>query len=137
MKTVNEYRVRPVIRWNLTHWHQTTDDAGSSGGVRSLGEFESERQAEEARSMYEKANRTIRYSRIVAVEPTHNSLRGVTYYAAPGRVFRAYDQGALGLESVTAVEYREPGNPDDDSGRMFTLERRAYGQVWAEIEVRL
>lgn len=135
MRTINEYRVRPVVRWNLTHWHETTDEAGRSGGVRSLGEFESEKQAEEARSMYERANRTIWHTRIVPVEP-----KPATYglvYAAPGRVLRAYDQGALGLESVVAVEYRESGNPDDDSGRLFTLERKAYGQVWAEIEVRL
>jgi hypothetical protein len=41
---VNEFRVRPVTRFNLTHY--CTDGPGT-GSVRSMGEFDTVEQAEE------------------------------------------------------------------------------------------
>lgn len=43
MKMINEFRVRPATRYNLTHYH--SDDKGSA--CRSLGEFDTIAQAEE------------------------------------------------------------------------------------------
>lgn len=37
MSEVNEYRVRPVQRFVLTHYHESA--AGRIGGVRTIGEF--------------------------------------------------------------------------------------------------
>ena len=44
---VNEFRVRPVVRYNLTRYHSTFDsDDRFSGGSESLGEFASLEAAE-------------------------------------------------------------------------------------------
>jgi hypothetical protein len=43
MTATSEFRVRPVTRFNLTHFQSE----GASSGVRSLGEFGSIEQAEE------------------------------------------------------------------------------------------
>lgn len=52
MHIENEYRVRPVVRFNLTHYHAD----GRSAGVRSLGEFDSLAPAEEVgRAMHAQA----------------------------------------------------------------------------------
>ena len=44
---VNEFRVRPVVRYNLTRYHSTQDgESRFSGGCESLGEFASLEAAE-------------------------------------------------------------------------------------------
>lgn len=42
---VIEYRVRPVVKYQVTRWHQN----GNSAGCESCGEFSNETQAETAR----------------------------------------------------------------------------------------
>lgn len=43
MTAINEFRVRPVARYQLTHFHAS----GKSQGVRTVGEFDSVESAEE------------------------------------------------------------------------------------------
>ncbi|HEY5850874.1 MAG TPA: hypothetical protein VIT62_08945 [Lysobacter sp.] len=42
-----EYRVRPVVRYVVTRWHQELDDRGCSGaGCETVGEYPNEEVAE-------------------------------------------------------------------------------------------
>ena len=46
METV-EYRVRPVVRYLVTRWHDGRDDNGTTwGGCDTVGEYDSEQAAE-------------------------------------------------------------------------------------------
>ena len=99
MKTINEYRVRPVVRWNLTHYHQTVGENTAGAGVRSLGEFASEQQAEELKAILENAAAPKQYA-LVSLE-----------FDAPATVYYADSEPDAGrlrekLQAETGKDFR-------------------------------
>lgn len=55
MIETNEYRVRPVVRYVVTHYHSysTEDGKGGGGGSEVVGEFDNEAQAEKVKAALE------------------------------------------------------------------------------------
>lgn len=63
-----EYRVRPVVRYVVTRWHQELDDRGCSGaGCETVGEFPNEEAAECVRNALEAGAKLISASSQYAV----------------------------------------------------------------------
>ena len=95
---VNEFRVRPVVRYNLTRYHSTFDGDGRfSGGSESLGEFASLEAAERVGLAMHAATPGSTYS---TVDTSNQQIGG----ARP-------DQFSLGAQMRNEALFAKIGDP--------------------------